>query len=346
MNKKQNVILITDPNSDPDDLASFIILSHLAEQEKLKLSAVITTAGCKDVRLKRAKFAQGAFNELGMKNIKTAAGIDYPVIDEAHENNYCENKYESCLSLQSSKIEENALSIMVDILENAENKTVTLLVNAPMADAGNLVSCAEALCVEKLKQIVIMGGAEADADEAGIYLPNNKSYNNKVCFAASKQVFEFAQKHNIRLVLVPKETVYQVQVTKEFYETLGASENPIAQSMYLANRKFIEFLWNSVKNGNYSHFDVKRFLKVFMGDEYHIRSRKVGAKSSFADIWDNIRYFNLYDALTVLAAFEDEFEGGYYEQLRNGKNIFVAKISDADMLRNILYNTILKKLGC
>lgn len=332
-----NVILITDPNSDPDDLASFVVLADLAKQKKIEILSVVTTAGCYEIRLKRAKFAQGAFAELGLKNIRVAAGIDYLIKDDIHENNYCDNAYEEKLFFQSTQLEDNALELMVDSLEKSQDKTVTLLINAPMADAENLLNSAKDLCLKKLNQIVIMGGIEVEADENGIHLPANKSYNNKVCFQASKKVFEFAQKHNVRLVLVPKETVYEVQVSKKFYDDLAFGNNAIGQSMYLANRCFIEFLWKTVKKGDYSHFDVKRFLKVFMGNDYKIRSRKVTAQSSFEDIWNNIRYFNLYDVLSALAVIEDEFNGGYYERLHQDKNIFVAKVKDADILRGKMY---------
>lgn len=343
---RQKVILITDPNSDPDDLASFMVLADLYNKGKVELSAVVVTAGCREVREKRAKFTAAVFKRLGMNDVPIACGADYPLLNEEHENTFWENSaVDAFLSESDELISNDAQSLMLDVLEKAEDNSVSLLLNAPMADAENLIAADEVLCRRKLNKIVVMGGIETEPDGQGIYQPSATSHNNRVCLKAACKLFEFAQRNDIKLVLMPKETVYQVQISKGFYDEIEKSDNLLAQALWQANYQFLGYLWLTVKRGEYSHFDVKRFAKVFIGNDFTIRSRVITARSAFAEVWQKIKFFNMYDALTALALTEDIYEPtGYYERLGE-KNIFIAKIRDADMLRTKMCSIIKQKLN-
>ena len=56
----------------------------------------------------------------------------------------------------------------------------------------------------------------------------------------------------------------------------------LARDVCSANGGFLENLWASVRGGKYSHFDIRRFAKVFWGEDYKISERVINAHMSLA----------------------------------------------------------------
>lgn len=337
-----NVVLISDPNADVDDLVSFVTAAALADRGVLDFKAVVATTGEFAVRERRAKFTKGALLALGHHEVAVAVGEEYELHDEKHDNFYCVVKNTQELEEQGVEIDCSAQNLLQKIADEAENNSITLVINAQMSDVATFLNSANA---SKIAKIVIMGGVAEELSAKGNVLPNATSYNNVVCMSAANKVYEFAQEYDIPLVMVPKETVYQAQVGHDFYEKMTSYKNPVAGCIYDASKMFLENLWNSVKAGDFSHFDIRRFAKVFMGDDYRMSSRKLSGHDNFATVWSKVKYFNLYDAMAVIVAVDDLFANyGHWEQVLDNRKVWIAKIDDVEKFRVLLYDLMAEKL--
>lgn len=338
-NVKHNILLITDPNTDPDDLSAFVILSGLMREGKVNLCGVVTCKGDKDIREKRAKFTSGAFNLLGFPNVPVCCGGDYPKRDLHNDDTFCRYSLVKTLVSASGKIEDNPRKFISEILE--QNDDVTLVVIGPMNDAADFVRYKPELFKDKVKKIVVMGNVKDESCR-----PCPMSYNNAVCYSAAETLYKFAVDNRVKMILVPRDTVYTVQIDKTFYDVLQSRNNVIANVLAASNKMLVSVLWEDIQRGLYSHFDVRRFAKVFIGENFTIRSRIISAHDDFENVWNKIKYFNLYDAVTSLAVDEDLFaKGGYYEAVNEKDQVYVAKISQPDVIKKILYSRIVDVLN-
>lgn len=342
----QQVILFSDPNGDADDLISFVAAASLAEKGLMKLRAVIATGGDLITRIRRARFTKGIFIKLGLPFLKVAIGREYERIPGGHDNFYAEYDFGKEMELQGAVVDRNSLVSLQLLIKNAEDKSFTLIANAPMSDlAVFLQNCGEKN-FKKIYRLIIMGGAAVETDENGLLIPDENSYNNKMCLEAAKEVFRLAQENNIRLVLVPKELVYQLQVGRNFYEKLEQLKNPVAKAIAESNKICLEALWNSVKAGDFSHFDLRRFAKIFMDENYKISSRQLNAHKAFSEIWPQIKYFNLYDVLTVVTAAEKYFKQfGKYKRISENYSVYEPEIEDKAAFMTALDELIYDRLA-
>lgn len=337
------VVLVSDPNADVDDLLSFVMAAALADKGEIIWRGVMTTAGEPIIRLRRAHFAKGALIELGYPFLTVCVGREYERCCE-DDNFYFEAPEVAALESKSAAVRRNPCAFLHELTAGAVENSLILVVNATMVDVAAYLREIGAKALKKIRQIIIMGGYDTNAE--GLVVPDGGSYNYKVNPQAAAEVFERAQTWGIRLVLVPREIVYQVQVSAGFYQELGKRKNLLARAVCAANGGFLEKLWASVRGGRYSHFDIRRFAKVFLGEDYKISERVINAHMSFAEVMPKIKYFNLYDVLTVLLTSEDRmrpFIG--YERVAADKNVFVPVIKDVDGLRSEMLNLLSDKLA-
>lgn len=342
-NKPYNVILITDPNSDPDDLVSYLILKQLMVQGEINLKAAVITLGDRALRLRRTKFAAAVWQRLAV-NIPVVCGSDYPEMGKINSH-YCENEWADKLEKEGFADNKNVEDVIRPALQQSADQSVVILINAQMNDIASFLQkeSNQLLFEQKVLKVVLMGACCQGED--GIYRPSAKSFNNKVCMSGAEILFQYLQQKRIPLILVPKETVYQVKVGKDFYVKLKNAGNIISKVLYSCSRQCMENLWNEVKNGQVSHFDLKRYIKVFIGSDYWACSKTITKESTFEEVWDKVKYFSLYDALAALAVSEREFlAGGRYEKLDEAKEVYIAQINNPEIICGKLYTMCEKTL--
>lgn len=330
----ENVLLITDPNSDPDDLACMVLLNRMAEEGKVNLAGVVAAKGKAETRELRAKFAKAALTILGQGDVPVAAGGEYSRRPGYGDDSFCLAKEVRELLTEQSPIRTDILPMAEDILQKYDK--VTLLIVSPMNDVADLTAYSPQLFKQKINKIVIMGGCKNDCG-----CPDEKPYNNAVCYEAALKLWQFAVENDIPLIWVPRESVYQVQVRRDFYDRLENIPHILAQILLISNQKLLEMLWEDIHCGRFSHFDIERFVKVFMGSD----DGGIKACEDFSSVWPKIRYFNLYDAVALMVLDKELFEeAGYFEPCRKSKNVLIAKIKDADAIRQRLYDGIIGQL--
>lgn len=339
------VILVSDPNADVDDMVSYAAAAALAEKGKIKLEAVITTCGDFAVRLRRAKLAKGCFIDLGLPFQKVCAGCDYTRPKNVRDDYFAEEENSLALERKGSAVLRNSRQLLAELFKKAEPKSITLVLNAQVSDVNIYLRECGPKILKKISRIVLMGGVSDELDEEGRLQPDLTSYNFKVAPEAAKELFVWSQNNNIRLVLVPREFVYQVPFSAEFYTRLRHSGHPVAKAIANVSRAALENLWNGVRGGNYSHFDVRRFAKVFMGKTVRQAFKEISGRDDFATIEAKIRNFYLYDVFTVLAADEQLFRKfARLQRLGNKYSVFQAEITDPAVAKEQTEKLIFKKL--
>lgn len=330
----ENILLITDPNSDPDDLGCMVLLKRMIDEGKVNLSGVIACKGKAEVREHRARFAEAALSMLGLKNIPVAVGGEYQRTLGQGDDAFCLAKEVRQLLSKAHEVRYDTLKMVEEILE--KHQKLTLLIIAPMNDVADFMAAYPELSARKIEKIVIMGGCK---DGRGY--PDEKPHNNAVCYEATVKVWQFATENNIPLIWVPRESVYQVQVEHDFYDRLEKTPHLLAQVMLLSNKKLLEMLWEDIHCGGFSHFDIRRFTKVFMGANHG----DIKACEDFSTVWPKIRYFNLYDAVALMVLDKEIFDkAGYLEACPESKNVLIAKIKDAKIIRRRFYDGIIGQI--
>lgn len=330
----ENVFLITDANSDPDDLACMILLSKMTQEGKINLCGVVACKGKSQTRELRARFAKAALEELGLGNVPVAVGADYQRRAGQEDDSFCFAGDVKSLLKRNVNVEAEPLQMMERVLQKHEK--MTLLIISPMNDVADFIDYKPELFSKIIDKIVIMGGCK---DKNGY--PDEKPYNNAVCYAAAVKIWAFATEHGIPLIWMPRETVYKARVEHDFYDSLEKLPHLLAKVLLVSNKKLLEMLWEDIHCGVSSHFDVQRFIKVFVGEN----GGNVKAYEDFSSVWPKIRYFSLYDAIAAMVLDDDIFEkGGYLEVCPENKNVSVAKIKDADVIRSRLYEGVIGTL--
>ena len=328
--KAKNIFLITDPNSDPDDLACLILLKTMFEEQKINLVGVVAAKGNAEIREKRAKFAKAALNLLGWSDVPVAVGGEYSQKTGMNDNVFYSGKEVLSLISKPTKVYYDPIQMMSEIFKKHDK--ITLLIIAPMNDVADFISYYPTLFKEKIEKIVVMSGCK---DEKGY--PSAYPHNNAVCYEAAIKLWQFAVENNLPLIWVPRETVYDVQVTHDFYDALEKIQHPLAQILLYSNKKLLEALWEDIHCGRFSHFDIARFVKVFMGNS----AQKVHAFEDFENVWPKICYFNLYDAVAALTLDEQIFgKAGYFDACSDNKNVLTAKVKEKTIIQRRLYGAI------
>ncbi len=332
--RPENVLLITDPNSDPDDLACMILLKMMMQQGMVNLCGVVAAKGEFKIRELRAKFAKAALNLLELPEVEVAVGGDYQRRAGTGDNAFCFAEEVSQLLDKPADVMPDAKKMMENILHKYDE--ITLLIVSPMNDVADFIDYNPELCKAKIRKIIIMGGCK---DDMGC--PDEKPHNNAVCYEAAVKLWQFAVDFQIPLIWMPRESVYQVQVRRDFYERLEKLPHLLAKILLVSNKKLLEMLWEDIHCGVFSHFDIKRFAKVFMGSDFG----NIKKYEDFSSVWRKLKFFNMYDAAAALVLDKELCEQAFeLEACRGNKNVLTVRIKDAAVIRNRLYDGIVGQL--
>jgi inosine-uridine nucleoside N-ribohydrolase len=341
----EKILLVTDPNKDPDDLASFPIFSQLEKDGHVKVEGAVTTLGNESVRRERAYFTKGVFRQLGL-DIPVAVGKDYI---PANENRFKDDQLflhipkQNTNFLDRSPVEEGE-DLLLAKLKASKNKDLIVVINAGMRDIANIIEKHGELFTQKVKQISIMGGIDG-TDSDGHILPDKRAYNNTTDMAAARAVYKKAQELEIPLTVVTKETAYNAAVPKTFYEGLKETKHPVGQYLYDIQQKALEKLWENVTQGIIPALTPDWFIKTFTSldpsNPEHsllINQIKQGEKS-FEDIWNQVTKLNLYDPINVLAGVLPKQNSffKYIDENQAGKSLVQrVEIVDAEKVKALM----------
>jgi len=146
--------------------------------------------------------------------IGSSGGVDEGAVCDFYGGDYARN---------SCTIVENGLGLFVQALESSQPKSVQFLCMTSLTDAAILLKDHEQLFLEKIKEVVIMGGVnELEASE---YLKPDSAFNNMCDIAAAKYFYLRCQQIGVPTVTVSRWASHGCTISSSLFDEL-AKTNP------------------------------------------------------------------------------------------------------------------------
>lgn len=228
--KAPEVLVFTDINHHPGDLAFFVVLAYLADKKLINIKGIVTELGTYEIRRRRAIYAKGAMAELGQPFLRVVPGGDYEVENE-EENRFPENEISAVFARRGMTILRSGTTFVQEYIKSVKKRNVYILFNAPFPDFAKYIKAAANAIKKKVRKIVVVGDVLPQKDERGFYQPNPESFNFKIGYPAAKVLFDFAQEKEVRLVVVPPSSVKYLETGYEFLDAAAESKNPVIRQL-------------------------------------------------------------------------------------------------------------------
>lgn len=334
----ENLIIITDPNKDPDDLVTLIAMSTLVKEKIVQIKAVIVTLGNFAIRKNRALYAKDALRLLGI-DAPVAVGSDYKYASKAREINdqvalHADSTPSSYSGISDSDVIIDSKKFLLKTVQEAADNSLTFIIIAGMRDFYNLIHTNPYLVKQKAKCVAIMGGVEFDWD--GIVHAAQTPYNNATDIEAAEGTYQALQIFNIPTVIINREAVYKAPLTKEFYIELNKTKHFLASHLYNVHMQFIIEMFDMVANGEVlKPRTLAWFFKTFTNLPEDSEERDINV------IWAHTWYIHLYDPMTLVAAIP--LYDSFFEIQKRGNFIFKTP-KDKDSLSELFYRLTSKSL--
>ncbi|KAL7447257.1 hypothetical protein ACHAXM_011041 [Skeletonema potamos] len=228
------VIVFTDIGKDVDDVLALVVLACLKRTFILNPLAVIATLSPQD---ERARLARVVLDSLGLPDVPVGIGTDGGSKDSVELHCFDTGQNHNLL---------HGSMLIPRILKEAESKSVTLLCLANLKDVGELIVKHPGLFSDKVKHVVIMGGASfSEANER--LEPDETAYNNNCDPAAARMVYLECQHRRIPTTTISRSAAYDCPFAISKLDNLQLKCNHLlASEIHEANTKAILTLWKKV----------------------------------------------------------------------------------------------------
>jgi hypothetical protein len=281
------------------------------QHDLFELSAVIANLA---PPVKRAQLAKGTLKLLGKPEVPVGIGTDCQNSPLGHDHEFAKVTYMA----DESELEDGR-ELLVRTLENAEDKSITLVLISGMTDIAVILRERGDLVQAKCESVAIMGGVEVEKgtnnvviDKDGYMVPDSAA-NNKFDMDSAIYTYRRLQELGIKLVILTRAAAYACKVPRSFYDELAGTGHPVGIKLRDSQQGSIESLWQRacLPAGDEGRAKLPDrcnkdwFCDTFCGGQGKDRT---GADS----IWDLIQSFNLYDPMTLVAAVP-ELRERFYE---------------------------------
>lgn len=311
----ENIIFFTDPGRDPDDVAAMEMFGALKSSGHANLLASICTHGEDAIRLQRAQLNKGVLNEFGLGDTPVAVGGSYAYPADAKvlgDHNKLLKPDAAHLMADASTVRTDAQQVLLESLEAAPDKSVTLLAIAGQTDVAELVASQPELVQQKVKQVVVMGGAKTDAsgkvelDADGFVQADTVAYNNTANQTAANQLFRQTQELGITLKLLNRDAAAAAATNPGFYDGAAETGNDVAAYLKKIAIGSLNGLYNNLLKGAIPGRDVKWFFSFFTDRKIDDAEQAaiMSEQRPFDTVKPEISKLNLYDPMTLLACFD------------------------------------------
>jgi hypothetical protein len=239
----------------------------------------------------RAILARGTLDVLGMHHVPVAIGTDGGDVTSPslHLPDYAPTPVEPFPS---------GAVLLHNVLEAAEDSSLTLLLISSIKDASELLKSSEALFAKKVNRVAIMGGVEQQLHD-GELLPDT-AHNNEFDRASSQFFYKRLQQLGVPMVIVSRRVAYSCPVRRGFFGEMAASGSLIGAHLQSRQRQSIEELWcravGPERLGLPARCDKEWFKQTFCAG-----SEEVDKRGFDDSIWDLVECFNMYDTFALLA---------------------------------------------
>ena len=305
--KKQNIIVLTDPNKDQDDLICLIMLNTLQKEGVLCCKGVIATHGDNKTVLKRAKYISGISNYLDA-GFPVCCGRGKTKTHYSDNKFFMNNEVKKILKFADKKsISKDSIKFLKNIFDEAEDKSLDLLIIADMTDIADFIKLYPELFLLKIRTVNIMGGLILEKGEN--YLEIDKTCaNNAHDLVAAKYFHDFLKTHKIKASVINRVAATQTAVSPQFYKDFDKFDNLVLHhaSQFWKNQ-FAELNFITLKGKSSKHRTLDWILKTFTNvpenewDTYRKMPKNMKTAKVLTEL---VTKLNLYDPLTLIAAID------------------------------------------
>lgn len=329
----EQLIIITDPNKDPDDLLAFVIASYLQKKHLIDIKGIITTSGDFKARKRRALCTKGAFLSLGL-DVPVGVGADYPYesIQREFYDKHIAAPYKFLVRFarhSKMKIEENGTKLLQRLLKEAPQKSLTLLIIAGMKDVADLIRQNPVLVNQKIKQVAIMGGVHLNED--GKIQADTDVHNNTMDIQSADEVYSFLGKEKIPATIIHRDAVYHARIPNNIYAHLKETNPLMGTYLYENQKRYINSIFQSIMNTELKGKTPEWFFEHFTDLPCDCIER------DFEKIWPHVQYTFLYDPITLLTCVP-EFNH-LFEMHQKGPFVFKSASNRYQLLEEIYHLT-------
>jgi len=252
-----NLLVITDPGPDPDDVKALLISSVLHSKRQLRVRGIVANGG-EDPR-ERAALAKCILDHVGVHDIPIGVGKAGSAAGPPHAH---ERAIEGFVETRRADLEDGAALIM-RILHAAPDKSLTVLCISSLRDFADAIAAEPELVVAKVRTVAIQGGLQYD-DMATRWQPDT-SVNNEFDREAANAVYSFCFDRGLPMRIVSRNAVPKIpmQLARSF-----AMRTDCPVMSYLANAQFLglEGLWQKLCAGQLPARCTKRwYAETFCG---------------------------------------------------------------------------------
>eukprot|EP00658_Telonema_sp_P-2_P025229 TRINITY_DN20159_c0_g1_i2.p1 TRINITY_DN20159_c0_g1~~TRINITY_DN20159_c0_g1_i2.p1 ORF type:complete len:449 (+),score=100.75 TRINITY_DN20159_c0_g1_i2:152-1348(+) len=325
--------IITDPGQDLDDEMALIMLATLRRAGLADPRCVVANLHPSQ---DRAQLARGTMDVLGMEGVPVGCGSDGGDLSSGE------------LALPGYAAAEGeppppGEDLLVQTLEGCATGSVTLLLISSLKDAAHLLREHEGLFLDKVGQVVVMGGAHPVTQ--GCPLKPDSAHNNQFDTPSAEFLYEQLQRLKVPMVIVSRKVSYACPVGTAVLEQLAEAGSVVGSHLKDRQASSIQQLWQRacgppqsfVRKGLPDRCDKKWFCDTFCAGEWGEVDR-MGPEDL---IWDLVTHFQMYDTWALLACIpclrELLFEGQAH-QVDGVEHLVLENIPQhrVEMARNLL----------
>lgn len=225
-----NLLTVTDPGLDPDDIANVRVLGNASRSGHLKVLGAIA---CMYPAADRATLLCKAFQ---------LEGVPAPV---AIGSDFCEDRiphdYEFALEAEGFR-QPVRVQYIAEKLEQMPDNSVTLQIIAGLGAVWMLAVEYPGLLESKLKEVFIMGGATWDDENDWLEVDYTASNNTfSIGTIHPQTVYDFFLFAKIPLRILSRHAVYEVPLHPGIYSELSGGVAPYLASVQKAA---LQGLWD------------------------------------------------------------------------------------------------------
>ena len=297
------LVMVTDAGQDLDDEMALILLSHLSREGLVDARAVIANL---TPAFARARLVRGTLDVLDLHAVPVGIGTDGGSEDAEDSFSAAAPYMASTTGIRSFLLEPGRL-LLLRTFREASDGSLTLLCISSLKDVALFLRDNEALFAQKVREVVIMGGATIEtvhtsAGASERVVPDT-AHNNEFCAQSSHFFYARCQALGVRLIVVSRWAGYACHVSREIYDQMADVGSIIGSRLRNAQRASIQQLWvracspadSAARQGLPSRCDREWFLKTFCA----------GARTSRSGdqpVWDLVLHFSMYDSVALIAA--------------------------------------------
>lgn len=293
--------MVGDFGKDLDDEFALLLAVALERLGYIRLLGVVANLA---PAIERGRLAKGTLRSLGLGRVPVAIGR--PVTDAGRT---CPHETTVPYLADASELSGDGIDLMRRVLSEADDRSVTLVLNSAFTDAAELARLEPALFLSRVSHVAIMGGVTV---RDGRLVPDDAA-NNAYDPAAAEFLYRWLQDNNVPTTIVMREAAYACQMAAWLPVKLAEIGHPVGLSLARRLPLVMDDLWEAVHAPIGS--PIRGTLPPSRTRDWYVRTttgNKDPGVPGDETVWPFVETFRLYDPMNLLAAVP-ELAAQYYD---------------------------------